>query len=205
MNNETEELSQNERRAFSELRHEKTPPAFLEERIVENLKHTGVIRESRLSRLPITTVAVALPISLALFVVGVLAGARWFSEQPKSELPGFILVVRNARPEFEAKSPDEELQRVREYGGWARDLKRKGLMLGGEKLKDETWLLSPGKDSAAISEARVEVTEGAMAGYFLLPVSNYDQALAIAKTCPHLKHGGTVELRQIERFGSGPN
>ena len=51
-----------------------------------------------------------------------------------------------------------------------------------------------------LSENRASLGEGGVAGYFLLPSSDYDQALSIARTCPHLKHGGAVELRQIERF-----
>jgi hypothetical protein len=51
-----------------------------------------------------------------------------------------------------------------------------------------------------IAETRSKPSEGAIAGYFLLPASDYDHAITIAKTCPHLKHGGTIEIRQIERF-----
>ncbi len=41
---------------------------------------------------------------------------------------------------------------------------------------------------------------GALGGYFVVSARDYDAALAIAiaRSCPHLKHGGTIEVRAIE-------
>jgi len=202
MNNETDELSPEERRVFAGLTKEKMPPSFLEERIVEKLKGAGVIRSSKLRWLPsYPRIVVGFALSLAIFVTGAIVGGRRTSAPSKQiDLPGFILIVRMSRPELHAKTPEEALQRGKEYRAWARDLEGRGLLLGGEKLKDESRFLSPAKQSTAIAETRSKPSEGAIAGYFLLPASDYDQAITIAKTCPHLKHGGTIEIRQIERF-----
>jgi hypothetical protein len=136
-----------------------------------------------------------------IFVIGAIVGARLTSAPPKkSAPPEFMLILRMSGPESEAKSPAEELQRVKEYSAWAHDLERRGLLTGGEKLKDEGRFLSQVKEGATVAEARSNAAEGDIAGYFLMPASDYDQAVTIAKTCPHLKHGGTVEIRQIERF-----
>ena len=202
MNNEIDELSSEERRAFAELTKEQMPPSFLEEQIVEKLKANNVIRSPRLGWLPgYQRIGVAFALSLAIFVTGAMVGARRVSAPPKkSDSPEFMLILRMSSPEMEAQTPEDELQRVKEYSAWARDLERKGLLTGGEKLKDEGRFLSQVKEGAAITETHSNAAEGAIAGYFLLPASDYEQAVTVAKTCPHLKHGGTVEIRQIERF-----
>lgn len=201
MNYETDELSPKERQAFATLSKEQSPPAFLEDRIVARLRDSGVIRTARKSWLPgYGQLAAGFAIAIALFVTGALVGAKWNTKGATHEEPGFILIVRNASPESEPKTPQEELARVKEYGAWARNLGREGMLLGGEKLKDEGRVLGPARESTSPSETVTKPVEGGIGGYFLLPATNYDQALAIARTCPHLKHGGSVELRQIERF-----
>lgn len=202
MNNEIDELSPEERRAFAELTKEQMPPSFLEEQIVEKLKAADVIRSPRLGWLPgYQKIGVAFALSLAIFVTGAIVGARRVSAPPKkSDSPEFMLILRMSRPEMEAQTPEEELQRVKEYSAWARDLERRGLLTGGEKLKDEGRFLSQVKEGATVAETPSRAAEGAIAGYFLMPASDYDQAVTVARTCPHLKHGGTVEIRQIERF-----
>jgi hypothetical protein len=177
------------------------PPAFLEERIVARLRDAKMIRASSLGRFrgyPALITAIAL--SLVTFFVGAFIGTRRSVAAASVQPAGYLLIVRAANAQFEPKSPQEELLRVKEYSAWARDLGQQGLMFGGEKLKDEVNVLSPAGDGLKVNENRANLSEGDVAGYFLLPSSDYDQALSIARTCPHLKHGGAVELRQIERF-----
>lgn len=200
MSNEMEELTPQERQALAGLNREKMPPSFLEDRIVAQLKAVEVIRSGRPAWLPgYLRIAMASALLIAVFLVGAMVGARRTAvPNTRAKEPGFILIVRQFSPDLRAKTPEEELQRVREYGAWARELGRKGLLLGGEKLNDEGSLLSQAKGSSAIAETATPTSEGAVAGYFLLPASDYNQAVSIARTCPHIKHGGTVELRQIE-------
>lgn len=175
------------------------PPAFLEERVVAHLRDAKMIRASSLSRFRgYPALITAITLSLVTFFVGAFIGTRRSVAAASTQPAGYLLIVRAANAQFEPKNPQEELLRVKEYSAWARDLRQQGLLVGGEKLKDEVNVLS-GHD-LKVSENRANLGEGGVAGYFLLPSSDYDQALSIARTCPHLKHGGAVELRQIERF-----
>ena len=74
--------------------------------------------------------------------------------------------------------------RVAEYGAWARNLQ------GGERLTSHVWLLEG---------SRVENATPTINGYFLMRASDDTDALRIARTCPHLRYGGRVELRRIAR------
>ena len=201
MNYETDELSAQERQAFAALSKTQSPPSFLEDQIVEQLKNAGVIRTTRKSWLPnYRQLAAGFAMAIVLFVVGALAGARWKANAAPSQQPGFILIVRNASAESEPRTPEEELARVKEYSSWAREWGQKGKLLGGEKLKDEGREFGENVAERSQWEAVTKPVEGGIGGYFLLPATDYNEAIAIARSCPHLKHGGKVELRQIERF-----
>jgi len=36
-------------------------------------------------------------------------------------------------------------------------------------------------------------------GFFIIAADSRERALQLAQTCPHLKYGGTIEVREIER------
>ncbi|HSS20040.1 MAG TPA: hypothetical protein VLL54_08195 [Pyrinomonadaceae bacterium] len=199
MNNEPEELSASEQQALAGLSREKMPPTFVEDQVVEHLRAANLIRDSRFAWLPsYQKLAVAFAFSLALFLCGAILGARLRSTANNDpRLAGFMLIVRGAPPKFASVSAEDHQQRVNEYTAWAFDLEQRGLLLGGEELKNDAMLLRPRDNDASVSEEHTNAAEGTATGYFLLPASNYEQALKVARTCPHLKHGGTVELREI--------
>jgi hypothetical protein len=195
-----DELSLDESRAFGSLRREMTPPASLEERVVSSLKEAGLIRPRRAWQLSAPAVAGVVAASLALFVVGVVVGARFYAQpEKKSDMPEFMLVLR-ALPARDEGSPEDERQRVREYSAWAGDLRKSGLLVGGEKLTDDARVLRADGGRVAASEVRATVPEQSIAGYFLIQARDYQQAVAIAEGCPHVRHGGSIEIRQIARL-----
>jgi len=83
---------------------------------------------------------------------------------------------------------------VQEYGAWAGRLARSGALVMAEKLADDeiTILARDG----AISPARNPADE--VGGFFLIQVADAAEAHRIARECPHLKYGGTVQVRRIE-------
>ena len=186
---------------LSALPASEAPPAFLEERIVARLRDAKMIRTSSLGRFRgYPALLTAITLSLVTFFVGALAGTRRSAVATPAQPAGYLLIVRAANPQFEPKNTQQEMQRFTEYSAWARDLQKRGLLVGGEKLKDELNVLTTGEDGLKVNESRANINEGGVAGYFLLASGDYERALSIARTCPHLKHGGAVELRQIERF-----
>jgi hypothetical protein len=203
MNNEhEEELSRREMEAFNRLAKEVPPPRYLEERIVASLKQSNLIRApgTNLSA-SYKKIGIAVAASLALFALGALAGAWWASApSKKSATAEFMLVLRSSLEESRARTPDETKRLVKEYGDWAGEIQKSGLLIGGEKLKDEARLLSTVDGSVVISLNQPASENKSIAGYFLILARDYEHAITIAETCPHLKYGGTVEIRQIERF-----
>lgn len=197
-----EEITPQEREAFGRLAKEKMPSPFLEERIVEALKQSNLIRAPKTGLwASFQKPGIAIAASLALFILGALAGL-WWASTPSGEagMPEFMLLLRAAPQESQAGTSDEVLRRVEEYDGWAKEIQKRGLLLGGEKLKDEARLLSVINGRNAVSLNQPASENNAIAGYFLIHAHDYEHAITIAEGCPHLKYGGIVEVRQIERF-----
>jgi hypothetical protein len=207
MNEEMEEeLSPDERRALGALAGEKEPPALLEERVVKVLKESNLIRPSRAGWWPAAgwaRVAAAFAAALVLFTAGLLVGTRRASAPARQAgMSEFLLILRAPAPHLQATTSEAVLQRVREYEAWSGEVRREGLMLEGEKLKEEARTLHGADGRPAVSVSRDGPTEeeGSVAGFFLIRARDYEHAVTIAEGCPHLKYGGSIEVRQIEHL-----
>jgi hypothetical protein len=163
------------------------PPADLEGRTVERLRRAGLLRASGPSPRLWWLAAAA---GVALFAAGLLVGSQASRPASAPATPSFILLLYDPVPSPPALSPTEEGARVEEYRNWARSLRAEGLRIGGEHLTSESEWLGP---TAGRAEGLV------LGGYFVVSTRNYAAALAVARTCPHLKHGGTIEVRVIGR------
>ena len=101
----------------------------------------------------------------------------------------YLLLLRVRDRPGAVTDPSVEARLVTEYAAWARSLSEQGKLLSAEKLADEpAELLGSG---ASHETDRV-------GGFFLIRAANFDEAQRIARDCPHLRHGGHVELRAIE-------
>ena len=214
-----EELNDQERRALDSLAREREAPAALEERTVCALRREGLLRRApaptRAFHLPTRAVAgsrrprprqvgFALAASLALFALGLLVGSRWWPspaprQSAQGDSPEFMLVLRPLPAAAAGDSADAEAERVREYTAWAREARRAGLV-GGEKLKDEARVLRAAGDKLDVAAGSESDAGSGVSGYFIIRARDYEHAVSIARGCPHLKHGGTIEIRQIDRL-----
>jgi hypothetical protein len=192
-----QELTPQERRAFDNLR-QASPPPFLEDRVVDALKDASLIRSSPGAWwLRFAKPGLAVAAALLLVVLGAMMGAKWLSTPQPLPQAQFMLVLRSVPGESSATSSDEVMNRVKEYSHWASEMRKKGMMVGGEKLKDEARVLTVTDGRVAVIES---LPDNPIAGYFLIRAQDFRQATAIAQDCPHLRYGGTIEVRQIERF-----
>ncbi len=83
---------------------------------------------------------------------------------------------------------------VAEYSAWAGRLAGEGKLLAGEKLADDplTMLVSHGTTDVP------RFTADEVGGFFIIQAADSAEAYRIARDCPHLKHGGTIQVRRIE-------
>jgi hypothetical protein len=92
-------------------------------------------------------------------------------------------------PGFVGGGAADEQARVAEYAAWAGRLRRDGRLVSAERLKDGGRLLSGGAPAAV---------ESGPQGFFLVRARDGAGAEAIARDCPHLRHGGRVAVHEVD-------
>ena len=111
----------------------------------------------------------------------------------------FILLLHEDPSGFSQASPEEMQSVIAEYSAWRDNLIKNGQLVGGNKLKDEggRHLTLQGGNLRVVDGPFAEAKE-VMGGYFIIAAADYDAAAALSSSCPHLKYGGRIELREID-------
>jgi hypothetical protein len=65
--------------------------------------------------------------------------------------------------------------------------------VAGEKLGDSARELT-----AAATVERAATDPESLAGFFIVSAASAAEADSIARSCPHVRHGGKVDVRPIE-------
>lgn len=155
---------------YESLPREEQPPSALEERVVTRLREEGAFRPPARRRL-----TMGLAVAAAL-VIGFIAGLLMSRESaPHGRM--FVLLLHGGADGH-----------VDEYRAWAISLRERNALVGGEKLKDATTIL--GQGSTVADPVR---------GYFVIAARDAAEAERIARESPHLRYGGWIEMREIEK------
>jgi hypothetical protein len=189
-----DELTPGERDALGRLPHEAEPPARLEQATVAALTARGLLRRPRRR----FNGALALAASVLIFAGGLAIGRFGGYTAPAPLVDGrprFALFLYEG-PEYDQPAPGGMDERVEEYVAWASAERTGGTVEGGEKLKDgDDIAIEPDGSTGAVSSPSGEAR---LTGYFLIRAADQRTAFEIARSCPHLRYGGRVVLREIE-------
>lgn len=207
-------LSDAEANALRALAGERTPSPELEDRLVAELKRRGAIRANGGWIMKISKTAAAAIIVAAAFGGGFVMGNRGETATPvEVAAPAavdatnqyMLLMYMRVDPAqaattetpAESAAPSEAYRAIiEEYRQWALDRQKEGRLVAAEKLADETRVMTGRGDQLTI--ASTAHSDRALGGYFLVTAPSLDDAIALAKSHPHLKYGGEVEVRPIE-------
>jgi hypothetical protein len=164
-------------------------------RAVRAAPDSEILSAARAHRTPWARLALA-----ASLVVAALAGyaaASW--KATHTVAPASVAPIADPRPQFllllydvytaaPPPSAAEMSSLIAEYSAWGRGLRATGHLVSAEKLSDDPsqWYGS----TPVQSDARV-------GGFFLIRARDLAEAQRIAAGCPHVRHGGRVELRAI--------
>jgi hypothetical protein len=112
-------------------------------------------------------------------------------------MPQYLLLLRDDPAQFLDLSPEEMQKVLQRYGDWRRSLQNR--IIGGHKLKDgEGRVMRSENNKPLVTDGPFAEAKEVMGGVFILEAADYNQAVELAKTCPHMDFG-TIEVRQIER------
>ncbi len=116
-------------------------------------------------------------------------------------MPNYMLLLYNCPDDFQDTSPEEMQQVIQKYRAWGEQLKESGHLLGTDKLKDdEGRVLSRGNGKPRVLDGPYSETKEVIGGYFAVRAGDYDEAVELCQDCPHLEHGGTIEIREIDEL-----
>lgn len=187
-----DEDSNNELLRLDSLRKELSPPAELEERIVSHLNRRKLIRHHHRDRFLTFQRVVAAAACILFFLAGTLYQKAKIGKQSSAVSMSestFVLFLLEDDSYQDAQGMQQQQERISAYRDWAIGLRKQGIPVSGTKLHDEQTYL--GK---AIEEERGQEQ---ISGYFLIDATSAEQALAIARNCPHLRYGGKIEVRRV--------
>lgn len=162
---------------------ELTPPRGLEDRTVNALKRQGLLRPSGGRAHGWWRQAVA---AVLLFAIGAAAGVMWDNAKAMiaTSQPRFLLLLQDGPP----LSPQQESRVVADYRAWAARLREEGRYVTGERLASE---------AVAVPDVALPRAD-AIEGYFIVSAADLGEAVAVARTSPHVRHGGHVVVRPID-------
>jgi hypothetical protein len=168
-------------------------PDALEDRVVRALARDGRIRR-RVSWLrAVAYAAAAVLLSASGWMVG-----RTFPGPPAHTVGSRFLILLQAGGLNADQNPPhgsaEEALRVDEYIAWVHGLRSQGHLVQGERLADLGRELGPDGSH----DAQWTLTAGAVQGFFVVSAPDLTRAVELARGCPHLRHGGRIEVRPID-------
>jgi hypothetical protein len=93
-------------------------------------------------------------------------------------------------------SRDDLQERLDRVMAWFEGLKEQGRVKGGQPLGPENKIVS-GKNSRTVADGPFAESKEAVGGFLQIEADSLDEAVAIAKSCPTLDYGITIEVRPL--------
>ena len=110
----------------------------------------------------------------------------------------FLFVYRNSRESYGSMSPEEMQQMLQKWNAWITEGLRRGWMLdAGDGLKTDGRVVNAKK---VVTDGPFVESKDIVGGFSIVQADGLDAAAELAKGCPVLLRGGTVEVRQLEGF-----
>jgi len=107
----------------------------------------------------------------------------------------FMMLFRNEKMEGGEKPSAEQMQAVMsEWQNWIGNIAAQGNYAGTNRLGSEGKTLKP--NNVSIDGPYAEVKE-MVGGYLIVKANTLDDAMEMAKSCPNLVYGGSVEVRSV--------
>lgn len=110
----------------------------------------------------------------------------------------FMVVLRGHDPEFKTYQREEARKIMERYYAWVEKLKTENRYRGGSPLKEGSKLLSGRKNFVVIMDGPYALHREALTGYFVIEAAGLAEAVEVAKSCPALSHGESVEVLELD-------
>ena len=176
------------------LEREAVPPAHLKGRILRSLRDRTLLRTTTPVWRPLGLTVAAMAAALLVFATGVRFG------RPRADTrPSYILFLYEGRDfQLDRSRPGAIGAYEAEYNAWAAGMEARGVGVQGRALALTGHLLRDTPEGVQIDSGNAVSAQGWIDGFFIIRVTDEAEAVAIARTHPHLHHGGWIALRPIK-------
>jgi hypothetical protein len=107
----------------------------------------------------------------------------------------FVYLYR--RPQRPPRTPQQMQEWMQQYQAWFKDMEASGhLAQYGQPLEPKTGRVVKDK-TGSFSDGPYAETKDIVVGFSIIAAEDFDQAVALAKTCPIFDEGGMIEIRSI--------
>ena len=114
-------------------------------------------------------------------------------------MPKYMLLLHDNPNAFANVSPEAMQKVVEKYIAWGKKLREAGVMRAGDKLTDEPGRVMRRKDGQVhVTDGPYSESKELLGGYYMIEADNYDKAVELARDCPQLEYGGTIEVREVD-------
>jgi hypothetical protein len=106
----------------------------------------------------------------------------------------YMLLLYDDRQGWQKLSPEEMQQAIEKYHAWMQ----KPFNKDGKRLADDLGRVvrsDQGKPRA--TDGPYSETKEVLGGFYLIEAQDYDEAVELTKTHPHIEYGGTIEVRKL--------
>lgn len=114
---------------------------------------------------------------------------------PQNPTDEYLLLIRGTHWNH-GMSPSELQHVMTDFYAWVDRLGKTGIHRGAQPLMEEGRLVS-GPRGASVTDGVFAESKEAIAGYFRIGVGSMEEAVRIAKECPILQHGASIEVRPV--------
>ena len=105
----------------------------------------------------------------------------------------YLLLFRNTGW-HKSLSPEEIQQNMARFTAWFEQLSNEGRFNGGHPLEHDGKIVAR---KNVVTDGPFAESKEAIAGFFIIRADSLEQAVEVAKDCPGLEYGQTVEVRPI--------
>jgi hypothetical protein len=106
----------------------------------------------------------------------------------------YLLLLHHDPSGFQRMAPEQQKAAELKYREW---MSRPGAIDAKRLTADPGRIVRGNNGAAHVTDGPYSETKEHLGGFYLIEAANYDEAVAMAKTHPHVEFGGTVEIRQL--------
>jgi len=109
----------------------------------------------------------------------------------------YLLLMRGDQSGFNSMTAEEQKKIIGDHIQFSQELEKKKLILDGDGCSSSTILLEKKGKCVKTRSNPYAATENQLSGFYVIEAKDDEDAVRIAKGCPALKHGESVEVVKL--------